>query len=115
MYEAVVQASFSAAHRLRGYGGKCESPHGHNWRVEATFRAEQLDKAGMVVDFRILKEKLNQVLGELDHADLNELTYFKKTNPTSENIAKYIYEKLKSEIHKICVWETDSSCATYSE
>ena len=94
MYTVRVTLKFSSAHKLRGYRGKCEDLHGHNWRVEAAANAEVLDEAGMVVDFKVMKEALNRIISELDHKYLNELDYFRKINPTSENIARYIYEEM---------------------
>ena len=90
MFEVMVLGEFSSAHNLRGYKGKCEDLHGHNWKVELIAQNNALDATGMVVDFRELKAKLNNVLEELDHKYLNDIDYFKKVNPTSENIAKYI-------------------------
>ena len=120
MYELTVESGFSAAHRLREYRGKCENLHGHNWRVEVTIGSSKLDNKGMVIDFRKIKEKLGRVLDKLDHIYLNELPEFKKINPTSENIAAYIYSKLKNLISgkkiiikKVSVWETKDSSATY--
>lgn len=120
MYELTVESSFSAAHRLRDYRGKCENLHGHNWRVEVTIASNQLDNKGMVIDFRKIKEKLGGVLDKLDHTYLNELSEFKKINPTSENIAGYIYSRLKKLIRgkkiivkKVSVWETRDCSATY--
>ncbi|MBU0549697.1 MAG: 6-carboxytetrahydropterin synthase QueD [Candidatus Omnitrophica bacterium] len=135
MYEVKVRAQFSAAHNLRGYLGKCEQLHGHNWKVEAVIRGERLDKIGMLVDFKLVKSKLNSILEGLDHKHLNRLSYFKKiyparnkksskrkgkisngVNPTSENIAKYIYIKLHPKVSGLIslkVWESDSSSATY--
>lgn len=118
MYKIKVEMFFSAAHNLRGYKGKCESLHGHNWKVEAVAEKPSLDAAGMVMDFKILKAKLSRVLDVLDHKYLNGVPYFKKANPTSENIARYIYERLKSgvpEIDSVTVWENNSSCAIYEE
>lgn len=122
MYEVMVQAHFSAAHRLRDYKGKCENLHGHNWKVEAVVGSTRLNDIGMVVDFKEARERLNQVIRDLDHTNLNELPYFKEVNPTSENIAKYLYSKLSDLIKKeglkvkrVLVWETDSSCASYFE
>lgn len=118
MYSVKVEASFSAAHNLRGYKGRCEELHGHNWKVEAVAAKDKLDKTGMVLDFKYLKTKLNTVLEELDHKYLNNIPYFKKTNPTSENIAKYIYDNLKSKISglkSVVVWENDTSSAAYEE
>jgi len=119
-YTVKVSAQFSSAHSLRGYKGKCEDLHGHNWRVEVTAGAEELDNAGMVVDFKELRGVLKAVTAELDHEHLNELEYFKKINPTSENMARYIYKMISGKrpelgISEVTVWETDTSAATYSE
>ncbi len=116
MYSVKVEAYFSAAHNLRHYRGKCESLHGHNWKVEAAVFKNKLDKAGMAMDFKVLKMELKKVLENLDHSYLNKNAYFKKSNPTSENIARYIYDILKTRIKDIAtvtVWESDNSCATY--
>ena len=118
MYSVRVEVGFSSAHNLRGYKGKCEDLHGHNWRVEIVVKSLGLDNIGMVLDFKFLKKKLNVVLEEMDHKYLNKLVYFKKINPTSENIAKYIYNKLKIRIpllSSVTVWENSTSSATYEE
>jgi 6-pyruvoyltetrahydropterin/6-carboxytetrahydropterin synthase len=122
MFEVSVVMSFGAAHNLRGYRGKCESLHGHNWKVEAVYAASGLDELGMVIDFTVMREQLKSVLEELDHAYLNETAPFKKVNPTSENMAKFIYGRLKTllsgrrvKVSRVKVWETESSCATYFE
>jgi len=116
VYSVKIEGSFSSAHTLRQYKGKCEALHGHNWRVEAVARSLKLNKAGMVRDFHDLKGKLNSILEGLDHKYLNKIPYFKKSNPTSENIARFIYGKLKKKIPQIksvTVWESPSSSATY--
>ena len=95
MYEIKVKTDFSAAHNLKGYEGKCENLHGHNWIVEAVFRYKGLDRVGMAVDFKIARSTLENIIESLDHTYLNENKFFKKTNPTSENIAKYIYVQEK--------------------
>jgi len=118
MYNIKIESHFSSAHYLRGYKGKCESLHGHNWKVEAIVESKILDKIGMVMDFKDLKAKLRKVLEDLDHSCLNDHAYFKKVNPTSENISCYIYRKLKIKVpnlKSVVVWESDASCATYSE
>ncbi len=118
MFSLKVEGSFSSAHNLRGYKGKCEDLHGHNWRVEIVVKASDLDDLGMVLDFKYLKNELNAILEKLDHKYLNKLVFFKEINPTSENIAKYIYRKLKSRItflDSVTVWENSTSCATYGE
>ena len=120
-YKINVESSFSGAHRLRGYKGKCESLHGHNWKVEVILSAKKLDKIGMVIDFTKAKSILMNILSTLDHKDINSVAYFKKHNPTSEIIAEFIYrkysQKLKDQarIESVSVWETPTSCATYSK
>ena len=116
MYSIKVEASFSSAHNLRDYKGKCEELHGHNWKIEVTASKKKLDKAGMVLDFKFIKNQLNAVLEKLDHKYLNNLAFFKKVNPTSENIAKYIYDSLKpkiTSIKSVTVGESENSSATY--
>lgn len=116
MYNIKIEGDFSSAHNLRGYKGKCEELHGHNWRVELVVSSGKLDNIGMVMDFKSLKEKLNNLLEKLDHKYLNNIAPFKKINPTSENIAKYIYDNLKKKIpglYSVTVWESDKACATY--
>ncbi len=118
MYSIKVEGNFSAAHNLRGYRGKCEELHGHNWRVEVVVAKEELDKIGFVLDFRYLKSKVNKMLEKLDHKYLNDILYFKRVNPTSENIARYIYDNLKpkiSNLKSITVWESENSSAVYQE
>ncbi len=120
MYEIMVQESFSAAHRLRNYGGQCEELHGHNWRVEVVVRARQLDSTGLAMDFRELKHHTREILSGLDHAFLNELLPFQQLNPSSENIARFIFQSLESKmagrpisVVRVNVWESDHSCASY--
>ncbi|RKY31713.1 MAG: 6-carboxytetrahydropterin synthase QueD [Candidatus Omnitrophota bacterium] len=118
MFSVKVGSMFSSAHYLRGYKGKCEGLHGHNWKVEVVVESEELDRLGMVLDFKYLKKKLNRLLDNLDHRCLNHLAYFKKVNPTSENISKYIYLKLKPKVKNlksVVVWESSTSSAIYSE
>lgn len=117
MYSIKVEADFSAAHNLRGYKGRCEDLHGHNWKVEVIISSKRLDKIGMVMDFKALKAKLYDVLDELDHKYLNNVAFFKKVNPTSENISKYIFDKLVGRGLKpasVTVWESEKCCATYN-
>ncbi|TRZ82094.1 6-carboxytetrahydropterin synthase QueD [bacterium] len=120
-YRVKVESYFSAAHRLRGYKGKCESLHGHNWKVEVSIVAGSLDRTGLLIDFKKAKAILKRVLGVLDHAFINEIPYFKKYNPTSEIVAEYIFNNYKKKIkpplvlESVSVWETPGSCATYYE
>lgn len=120
MYSVTIRAEFNSAHKLRNYKGKCESLHGHNWAVDLTVCAQKLSKPGMVIDFTVLKKEVSKFLEQLDHKYLNELKPFKKINPTSENIARFIYngltgicKKYKIKPVRVTVWETPSSSATY--
>ncbi len=118
MYSLKVESNFSSAHNLRAYKGKCEDLHGHNWKIEAVAESENLDKVGMVMDFKLIKNELSNILEKLDHKYLNKIKPFDKTNPTSENIARFIYEALKPKLaglKSITVWENPTSCATYYE
>jgi len=122
MYEVMVEGSFSAAHNLRGYGKKCEKLHGHNWKVQVGIRGGKLDNTGMLVDFREVRDYLERIMEKLDHKYLNEISHFKVTNPTSENIARFIYSELKARlkssrymVNKVTVWESDTASATYSQ
>ena len=109
------RSEFSAAHFLRNYNGKCENLHGHNWRVEATLFDDNLDEQGMVVDFHELDRVLKDILSELDHKIVNDVPFFKERNPTAENIALYVFEKLKlhfgERVERVVVYETERSSA----
>ena len=115
MYEIMIEDYFSSAHNLREYQGNCEKLHGHNWKVQVFVKGEKLDKLGILVDFRELKKEVKNILQKLDHIYLNELPFFKNINPTTENIAKFIFDILKEKINisKISVWESENCCATY--
>ncbi len=122
MYEVDIRREFSAAHRLKGYKGNCASLHGHNWTVTVTVKSEKLDKIGIAVDFRKLKTELDAVLVKLDHSNLNDLNIITSPNPTSECIAKFIYDRLSAklndnrvEVSKVRVAESKDTGATYYE
>ena len=91
MFELKIITQFGAAHQLRNYDGKCENLHGHNWKIEVFLKGEELDKDGMLVDFTIIKERTKEIIERFDHRFLNDLECFSEINPSSENIAKYIY------------------------
>jgi 6-pyruvoyltetrahydropterin/6-carboxytetrahydropterin synthase len=121
MYRLMIKTSFAAAHNLINYQGDCENLHGHNWRVEVVVAAKELDKAGLGIDFKILKKQTNSLLDELDHKYLNDLTPFINDSPSSENISRYLYERLSETLNnenitveKINVWESENACASYS-
>jgi 6-pyruvoyltetrahydropterin/6-carboxytetrahydropterin synthase len=120
MFELKIIAQFAAAHRLRNFKGKCEQLHGHNWKVEVFIRAARLDSTGLVRDFGEIKAGTHEILNELDHRYLNELPPFREENPSSEQIARYLFDQLgprfndeRVRISQVSVWESDSSCATY--
>jgi 6-pyruvoyltetrahydropterin/6-carboxytetrahydropterin synthase len=99
MYHLMIKTSFAAAHNLINYQGDCENLHGHNWRVEVTVAAKELDKAGLGIDFKILKKQTNGLLDELDHKYLNDLTPFKEDSPSSENISRYLFGRLSKQLN----------------
>lgn len=121
MFELMVESSFAAAHRLRNYQGKCETLHGHNWRVAVAVEATVLNDIGIALDFHDLKAALQQALEPLDHACLNDIEPFTAVNPSSENIARFLFMRLHEllgsqpvRLKKVTVWESDTSCAAYS-
>jgi 6-pyruvoyltetrahydropterin/6-carboxytetrahydropterin synthase len=120
MYELKVVTQFAAAHRLENFYGKCEALHGHNWKVEVLVVGEQLDEAGLLLDFGVLKARTNALIEEIDHKYLNELEAFRGQNPSSENLARHLFEQLTAalrqdgvRISRVNVWESDTSCASY--
>ncbi len=119
MYRVKIKTDFSSAHNIREYNGKCENLHGHNWKVEAYLKSSTLDRLGMVEDFREFKKHMRVIMNDLDHVYINELEYFKTINPTSENIAYYIFQRLKetygNKVERVIVWENDDTAAEYCE
>ncbi len=120
MYELTVKGEFAASHSLRDCEGKCKNLHGHTWHVDVVVAGEDLNKTGMLVDFKEIKSALNAVLEELDHSHLNDLVYFQTVNPTSENIAQYLFDSLKKKLKtvapkRVTVWESEKANATYYE
>jgi 6-pyruvoyltetrahydropterin/6-carboxytetrahydropterin synthase len=122
MYELMIETHFSSAHQLRGYKGDCERLHGHNWKVQVYVLAEKLNEIDIGIDFHELKKMTEEVLLPLDHSFLNEIFPFTEKNPSSENIAKWIYDSLRKKINDddvhlsgVTVWESDSASATYFE
>ncbi len=119
-YALTVRSSFSAAHRLVEYEGNCERLHGHNWQVEITVESEELDSRGMALDFRVMKSALGEILSRMDHKYLNEVPPFDGLNPSSENIARHIYEEMEGKIaapvrlSRVTVWESEDAWAEYS-
>ena len=120
MYDIFVTTHFAGAHHLRDYPGDCENPHGHNWKVVVTVRATKLDKLGIGIDFKLLKKYLKEVVDQLDHRDLNMFEPFLHINPSSENIARFIFESLQDRLntehyflYSVGISETESSSLVY--
>jgi len=118
-YELLVRDHVSAAHNLRRYQGKCERLHGHNWRVEARLAGDELDNEGMLIDFSLAKQILAEVLDNLDHVYLNDVPPFDEINPSSENLARVIAERMADRLPpgvrltSVTTWESDRCAATY--
>lgn len=122
MFELMIETHFSSAHQLRGYKGKCEKVHGHNWKVQVYVLAERLNEIDITIDFHDLKKITEEIVGQLDHSFLNEIFPFTEKNPSSENIAKWIYDSLRKRIDNddislsaVTVWESETASATYFE
>ncbi len=125
MYYLSIEESFSSAHQLKNYQGKCENLHGHNWRIILTVKGERLNDIGLLIDFHELKDILQSILQELDHTNLNALPYFKEQNPSSENIAAYLFEKIiiclkknghsQTSVESVTVYESATSSCTYKK
>ena len=120
MYELKIITQFAAAHRLENFCGKCEALHGHNWKVEVFISGDRLDAAGLLLDFGVLKTRTRDILEEIDHKFLNELPAFTHQNPSSENLARYLFERLSGAVNgdrvKVSLvnfWESDTACASY--
>ena len=120
-FEVMIERNFSSAHQLRGYKGKCENLHGHNYKIEIYARGSELDNIGLLVDFGELKEAADEVVAYLDHRNINELPPFdEELNPSAENLARYILERVASRVgdervsvYKVRCFETPTSVATY--
>ena len=121
MFELKVVTHFAAAHQLKMVAKKCENLHGHNWKIEVCVAGENLNDAGVLVDFGELKQNVSEIMTRLDHNFLNELDYFDDTNPpSSENIALYIANSLQTmlkdpevRVTSVTAWESENACATY--
>jgi len=122
MYLLTIEDHFSSAHQLRGYKGKCENLHGHNWRVELTVAGNTLDATGLLIDFHDLKRILKAIMNDLDHININDHAAFREQNPSSENLARYIFEQIDAELqktapqakaHTVTVYESATSRCTW--
>jgi 6-pyruvoyltetrahydropterin/6-carboxytetrahydropterin synthase len=125
MYEVTVERGFSSGHYLRNYKGKCENPHGHNYKVRITLRGEKLDAAGLLLDFKDLKQVMRPVIDRIDHQMLNELDPFTDINPSAENLARFFFDETNRQLSEMTggrvsvkdctIYETDTTTATYYE
>ena len=122
MYKINVTTSFPGAHLLKHYEGACRDLHGHNWKVRVQLITDHIDEIGMAIDFKIVKEHLNALIEQFDHKYLNDLHFFQEQNPTSENIARVIYEQLQKtfendniNINEVEIWESDYTSVIYSK
>lgn len=122
MFRVSVEETFSSGHALRGYKGKCENVHGHNYRVQVSIEGPQLDGIGLLVDFTHVKHALRGIIKEIDHQFLNDLEPFKTVNPSAENMAKYFYDEMVARLKELppgahlveaVIWETDTASAVY--
>ncbi|HOK02337.1 MAG TPA: 6-carboxytetrahydropterin synthase QueD [Spirochaetota bacterium] len=122
MFILTIEDTFASAHQLRGYRGKCENIHGHNWRVVLSVEGNTLDDIGLLIDFQDLKKTLKEITTYLDHKNLNDIAPFDKENPSSENIAKFIATEAQTKLNNlreglrvqsVTVWESDTSRCTY--
>lgn len=122
MYEIAVKTTFSAAHRLKGYDGQYENLHGHNWIAIVTVRADELDSMEVGIDFVALKKKVGEILGQLDYQTINEIPPFDEQNPSAENIARWLFKSLETDInsrkvkvHRVEIKEFEDCGAAYFE
>ena len=125
MFEVTVESGFSSGHYLRNYRGKCENPHGHNYKVCVTLVGRELDEAGLLLDFKLLKQVMRPVIERIDHQMLNDLDPFTRINPSAENLARYFYQETSAQLFEMTqgrvqikdctIWETDTTRAIYYE
>ena len=125
MFEVTVERGFSSGHYLRNYKGKCENPHGHNYKVQITLCGQSLDAAGLLLDFRDLKQVMRPVIDRLDHQMINDIEPFTEINPSAENLARYFYQETNSQLEQMTggrvrvkdctIYETDTTTAKYYE
>ena len=131
MFQVWVEESFSAGHALRGYRGKCENVHGHNYKVRVALEGSALNSIGLLCDFKDLKDAIHTTIRKLDHQFLNDLPPFTELNPSAENLAKYFHDEVSRliaqqtgprdgnppsalcRVQHVTVWETDNTTATY--
>jgi len=129
MFEVSVEETFAAGHALRGYRGKCENVHGHNYKVRVTLQGREVGSIGLLFDFKDLKEAIHCTVRKLDHQFLNDVPPFDTLNPSAENLAKYFFDEVSRllaagppngnpsapcTVKSVTVWETETTTATYT-
>jgi len=120
MFEITIKDHISSAHQLHGYDGPCAVLHGHTWKIEVVVMGNELNEIGLLTDFKILKKKLKEIIGPLDHVCLNDLPAFKEQNPSTENLARLIYREFSKvcsplKLKNVQVWESDTASVIYYE
>jgi len=121
VYKTFIETHFSAAHQLHGYPGHCGKLHGHTWKVRVEIETKQIDKIGISMDFKVLKQKTETILNRLDHNNINEISPFDLQNPTAENLSRYIFEELQKTLpphirmSQVIVWESENYAVSYLE
>jgi 6-pyruvoyltetrahydropterin/6-carboxytetrahydropterin synthase len=121
MYTLAVEKDISMAHQLNDYQGPCARIHGHNWKFRIECNAEHLDELGIAIDFIDIEKWLEEILNPFDHNLINLIPPFDKTNPTAENLVKYVFEEMKTklpdtiELRRVSAWETESCMVSYEE
>ncbi|MEW5895340.1 MAG: 6-carboxytetrahydropterin synthase QueD [Candidatus Omnitrophota bacterium] len=121
MYELIITDYFSSAHYLREYEGACEKLHGHTWKVEISISGEKLNKLGLLIDFREAKSKLKELTDRWDHVCLNDLQEFKECNPSTENMARLMFQNFREmlpdgiSMDYVRIWESETASVLYRE
>src|SRR5690348_3082205 len=120
MFEVSVEYAFAAGHALRGYKGKCENIHGHNYKVRVTVGGEKLNSIGLLIDFTDMRAVVKGLEELFDHQFLNDREPFTEANPSAENLACYLDTELQRKfqdqglrVSNVTVWETDTTSASY--
>lgn len=85
-----------------------------------TLVGDKLDELGMLVDFRDVREVVKRIVGKYDHGLVNEIEPFNRVNPTAENLARFIFEEVKTSfpqlrVKSVQIWESSTACACYGE
>lgn len=119
MYEICVWKKFNASHYLKYSDGKKDDLHSHIWKIGVYIRSDQVNPDGILIDFKYIDNLLSSIIAKFKNKHLNDIKQFKETNPSAENISRFIFEELKScipttiELSKVVVWETPHYCAIY--